>query len=81
MHGSSSLAACPRLRGEVCPSSFRGHVGSLFSPDYSRYWPPWGLPPQPRLMSVQVRPYLHLLQIAAVATGRAGSRWDLRSQP
>lgn len=32
-------------------------------------------------MSVQVRPYLRLLQIAAVATGRVGSRRDPRSQP
>lgn len=57
MHGSSSLAACPRLTG-VCPSSFRGHVGSLFSPDYSRYWPPWGLPTPTTLAHVYPGPAL-----------------------
>lgn len=78
MHISSRLAAYFRLTG-FCSSSFRGHFRSLFSPDYSVYWPPLchgGFSPQPSLMahhqltSVQDWPYRCLPHISAMATGR-----------
>lgn len=88
MHISSRLSACSRLTG-FCSSSFRGHFRSLFSPDYSVYWPPLchgGFPPQPspmahrQFISVQDWPRLRLQQISAMATGRIGSQWELESR-